>query len=189
MHCYGFSGLIRFYGPCIWNIRCLSAYYGAVYGMQVVGNWLSCPWHWAPERRKLHHTHYCANIYRKKSTEIYGKSQTKTFQTSHLFLHQLRYSPLKFRLFILKFRGAKGLEDTIFPPEKKTKTKKIFSVQYCLLSISFHSSSCQELCSVQLVMGERSSAKSWHNGNPQIFKVAIETFEYFSSEPRHQFQE
>lgn len=38
------------------------AYYGAVYGMQVVGNWLSGPGHGAPQRRKLHHTHYCANV-------------------------------------------------------------------------------------------------------------------------------
>ena len=30
--------------------------------------------------------------------------------------------PLKFRLFILKFRGANGFEETIFPPEK-TKEK------------------------------------------------------------------
>ena len=29
-----------------------------------------------------------------------------------------RHLPLKFRLFILKFRGANGFEDTIFPPEK-----------------------------------------------------------------------
>lgn len=40
-----------------------STYYGAVYGMQVVGNWLPSPGHRAPEWRKLHHTHYCANIY------------------------------------------------------------------------------------------------------------------------------
>lgn len=38
-------------------------YYGAVYGMQVVGNRLPCPGHRAPEWRKLHHTHYCANIW------------------------------------------------------------------------------------------------------------------------------
>lgn len=150
--------------------------------MQVVGNWLSCPWHWAPERRKLHHTHYCANICTRKSTEIWYKSN-KDIPTSDLLLQHLRYSPLKFRLFILKFRGAKGLEDTIFPPEKKVPLLNIVSV-----SISSHSSYCQELCIVQLLLGERSSAKSRHNGNPLIFKLALETLEYFSAQPRHQFQ-
>lgn len=30
------------------------------------------------------------------------------------------FLPLKFLLFILKFRGAKGFEDTILPPETQT---------------------------------------------------------------------
>jgi len=33
--------------------------------------------------------------------------------------------PLKFRLLILKFRGAKGFEDTILPPGKKKKKSDI----------------------------------------------------------------
>lgn len=37
------------------------------------------------------------------------------------YFQQILHLPLKFRLFILKFRGAKGLEDTILPPEKKKK--------------------------------------------------------------------
>jgi len=37
---------------------------------------------------------------------------------SGLLLYKLLYSPLKFRLFILKLRGAKGFEDTIFPPAR-----------------------------------------------------------------------
>lgn len=41
--------------------------------------------------------------------------------------HWLWYLPLRFRLFILKFKGAKGLEDTIFPPGeiKNNKQNKI----------------------------------------------------------------
>lgn len=72
---------------CIFTrlVRCSSAYYGAVYGMQVVGNWLSCPRHWAPERRKLHHTHYCANICRRKSTEIRCESNKDISDAKSLF--------------------------------------------------------------------------------------------------------
>lgn len=77
--------LIRYLGPCIWIFQCLSAYYGAVYGMQVVGNWLSCPWHWAPERRKLHHTHYCANVCSRKSTGIRYKSNKDISDIDSLF--------------------------------------------------------------------------------------------------------
>lgn len=38
---------------------------------------------------------------------------------SHIFMTRQRESllPLKFLLFILKFRGAKGFEETILPPE------------------------------------------------------------------------
>lgn len=35
-----------------------------------------------------------------------------------------KHLPLKFRLFILKFKGAKGFEDTIFPPGKKKKKRQ-----------------------------------------------------------------
>lgn len=123
--------LIKYSSPTTAIVQCLSAYYGAVYGMQVVGNWLSCPWHWAPERRKLHHTHYGANICTT------GESTVKQrYLTKKILFTSWRYSPLKFRLFILKFRGAKGLEDTIFPPGEK----KISSVKYGLPSLSSHSS-------------------------------------------------
>lgn len=87
--------------------------------MQVVGNWLSSPRHGAPERGKLHHTHYCANIYGTEGGSRGLHVRCKYYKTSNLPSHQLWYLPLKFRLFILKFKGAKGLEDTIFPPAKK----------------------------------------------------------------------
>lgn len=32
---------------------------------------------------------------------------------------QSQFLPLKFRLLILKFNGANGFEDTIWPPDKK----------------------------------------------------------------------
>lgn len=35
-----------------------------------------------------------------------------------ILLCKVLYLPLKFRLFILKLRGAKGFEDTIFPPTR-----------------------------------------------------------------------
>lgn len=40
---------------------------------------------------------------------------------SHILMTQQRESllPLKFLLFILKFRGAKGFEETILPPETR----------------------------------------------------------------------
>ncbi len=38
------------------------------------------------------------------------------------------YLPLKFRLFILKLRGAKGFEDTIFPPTRDGMESKYSQV-------------------------------------------------------------
>lgn len=103
--------------------------------MQIVGNWLSSPRHGAPEWRKLHHTHYCANICgtERKSTERHVRCKSKKIWDPNLLFHQLWYLPLKFRLFILKFRGAKGLEDTIFPPGKETVNNQNYKIHFLLI--------------------------------------------------------
>lgn len=50
-------------------------HYGAVYRMKVVGNWLSRPGHWTPQRRQLDDSHYCANVW---------KGETKCRKAIHL---------------------------------------------------------------------------------------------------------
>lgn len=165
-------------------IQCLSAYYGAVYGMQVVGNWLSCPWHWAPERRKLHHTHYCANICTTEEMHRI-RGQTKTFHQISLFT-PTEVLTAQVSTVYSKVQRCKRFGGHNFPTWKKIKKS---SVKYCLLSISSRPSYCQELGS-KLLLSKRSSANIWHSGNPLIFlnQPWKHLNKYFSSQPSHQFQ-
>lgn len=167
MYLYCFSG-------SIWSdilvpaFELFSAYYGAVYGMQVVGNWLSCPWHWAPERRKLYHTHYGANICTtEEKHRIMAQVKQRHFMRNLLF-HQLMVLTTQVSTVYSKIQRCKRFGGHNFPTWKRKS-----SVKYCLPSISSHSSYCQELNSVVLLLGERSNAKSWHNGNPLFSKLAM----------------
>lgn len=94
-----------------------------------------------------------------------------------IVLYKLLYLPLKFRLFILKLRGAKGFEDTIFPPERnKTEiqpgnTEEKIQAHIHLFDI------CKSMQTKKnkSVWGQRSSMTCWH----RCFRVTLTQSPFF----------
>lgn len=136
--------------PAFWMIQCLSAYYGAVYGMQVVGNWLSCPWHWAPERRKLHHTHYCANVCARKSRDTRFKSDKDISDMDSLVPTEVLTAQVS--TVYSKIQRCKRFGGHNFPTWKKELA--LLNIVSSLYPLIHHTDKSCALCSCCWVKGQ-----------------------------------